>query len=299
MLARSALVGTLLLLLLTCCPGAVARTYEGFSDPQPVSLSGYTLSAMEPEISPDGDYLLFNTSNVAPGIPALELATRTGPGTFEYDGALHGEGVNEPGQLSGTPSLDREGDLYFVSPRSYPETLSSVYTGRFIAGAVTDVHLLAGVSGETPGMLDFDVAVSPDGASIFASVGDFRTGSLAAAHIALFERSGAGFVADPASTKLLHAVNRPTALDYAAAVSSDGLELFFTRAIPAKGAKGLPAVYRASRSRTSKPFGHVQRVGAISGFAEAPSLSDDGTVLYYHQLVGSSFRIMSVSRAVG
>lgn len=276
---------------------ASAGSYEGFASPQQVSLVGYQGSAMEPEISPDGAYLLFNTSNVAPNIPQLELARSTAPGTFEFDGPLPGEAVNEPGQLSGTPSLDREGALYFVSPRFYAETLSTIFTGRFQAGTVSDVHPLAGISGEAPGLVDFDVAVSPDGASIFASVGDYRTGSLSAAHIALYDRSGAAFVPDPASAHLLHAVNKAGALDYAAAVSSDGLELFFTRAIPSQGAKGLPTViYRATRGRGSKPFGHVQRVGAITGFAEAPSLSSDGGTLYYHALTGGAFRIMSVTR---
>lgn len=284
--------------IIAVAPGdeALAGKYEGFSSPQQVSLPGYQGSAMEPEISPDGEYLLFNTSNVAPNIPQLELATRTGPGAFEFDGPLPGEGVNEPGELSGTPSLDREGDLYFVSPRFYAETLGTVFTGRFEAGSVSGVHPVQGISGETPGLVDFDVAVSPDGASIFASVGDYRTGSLSAAHIALYDRAGASFLPDPSSTRLLHAVDKSGMLDYAAAVSSDGLELFFTRAIPAKGAKGQPTVYRAARSRITKPFGHVQRIGAISGFAEAPSLSDDGSTLYYHALTGGVFRIMSVTR---
>jgi len=284
------------LLSLVSSPPALAGTYKGFADPQQVTLSGYAGSAMEPDISPDGEYLLFNSSNVAPNIPELEVATRTGPSTFRYDGPLPGEGVNEPGQLSGTPSLDRESDLYFVSPRSYGTTLQTVYTGRFEAGSVTGVHLVEGISGGEPGMVDFDVAVSPSGESIFVSVGDYRTGSLSEAHLALYQRSGTGFLADPASTRLLRAVNSAGTLDYAAAVSSNELELFFTRATPSEGATGLPAIYRATRSRPSKPFGHVKRVGAISGFAEAPSLSDDGSTLYYHALLEGVFRIFSVTR---
>jgi len=97
----------------------------------------------------------------------------------------------------------------------------------------------------------------------------------------------------------LHAVNRPGTLDYAAAISGNGLELFFTRAMPARGARGEPGVYRASRASNAKPFGHVQRVGAITGYAEAPSLSADGTTLFYHQLAGGSFRIMTVVRPAG
>ena len=281
-----------------CCAGArAAGTYNGFSDPQEVSLSGYAGSAMEPDISPDGNYLLFNSSNVAPNIPELEIAKRTGADAFEYDGPLPGEAVNEPGQLSGTPSLDREGNLYFVSPRSYSTTFSTIWTGRFESGVVTGVHLVESITGEIPGWVDFDAAVSPDGSSIFASVGNFTTGSLSAAHIAIYQRSGTWFVRDLASEHLLHKVNRPGTFDYAAAVSSNGLELFFTRAIPSKGAKGQPAIYRAARQRVTKPFSQVKRVGAISAsFAEAPSLSDDGSTLYYHALVGGVFRIFTVTR---
>ena len=37
-----------------------------FTNPQLVMIEGYTQDAMEPFISPDGDYLFFNESNSAP-----------------------------------------------------------------------------------------------------------------------------------------------------------------------------------------------------------------------------------------
>jgi hypothetical protein len=37
-------------------------------------------------------------------------------------------------------------------------------------------------------------------------------------------------------------------------------------------------------------------VAAVTGFAEAPSLSADGSTLHYHLLVGSQFEIESVTR---
>jgi len=89
-------------------------------------------------------------------------------------------------------------------------------------------------------------------------------------------------------------VNVPGELTYAASISADGLELFFTRANPAGG--GAPAVYRAVRSRLRQPFGQVERVAAITGFAEAPSISADGTTLYYHRLVGNHFEVAEVTR---
>ena len=281
---------------LACSATASAGVYRAFSDPQPVTISGYSGSAMEPFISRDGQYLLFNTSNVAPSIPSLQYATRVNAQTFEYQGEILGEAVNEAGVLSGTPTMDDEGNLYFVSPRSYGQTLSTIYSGRFSGGTVTGVHLVPGVSGGLPGTVDFDVEVSADGDTLYVSVGQFEADGAGPmkASLELFDKVGASFVPDPHSAKLLHKIDNHGELDYAASISSNGLELFFTRASPALGQP--PAIYRSARSSTSRPFGHVQRVAAITGFDEAPSIGADGTTLYYHALVGDQFEIYSVTR---
>ena len=111
----------------------------------------------------------------------------------------------------------------------------------------------------------------------------------------MFDRSGEGFTPDPSSATVLRKVNSAAALVYAAAISADGLELFFTAASPAVGQ--APTIYRAARSAPSKPFGAPERIASISGFAEAPSLSSDGSSLYYHELVGQEFAIERVTRA--
>jgi len=295
--SRAAAVSALLPALLgvaICCASASAGVYGAFAEPQAVSIGGYSGSAMEPFVSADGEYLLFNTSNVAPNIASLHLATRVSATSFEYQGELPGEGVNEPGFLSGTPSMDLQGDLYFISTRSYFPTLSTVFAGQFSAGQVTGVHQLTSVSSGTPGLVDFDVSVSPDGDTLYVSIGDFLAGAgPTSASITMFDKLGASFVADPQSAYFMRSVNKAGELDYAPTVSSNGLEIFFTRVKPAKGP---PAIYRASRKKLTKPFGAVQRVAAISGFAEAPSLSADGSTLYYHELVGSRFEIESVTR---
>jgi Tol biopolymer transport system component len=266
--------------------------YNGFGDPQAVTIEGYSGSAMEPFISRDGGYLLFNTSNQAPNIPSLQYATTVNAQTFVYQGAI--QGANQPDALSGTPTMDDTGNLYFVSTRSYAQTLSTVYTGQFASGQVTDVHLVPGVSAPAAGTVDFDVEVSADGSTLYVSVGQFDGGSgPQSAHLTIFDNDGGTFVADPESGHILHAVNKRKFLTYAASISTDGLELFFTRA---STSGGDPAIYRATRTSIDRPFGHVQRVTAITGFAEAPSISADGSTLYYHLLVGAQFDIESVTR---
>jgi hypothetical protein len=49
-------------------------------------------------------------------------------------------------------------------------------------------------------------------------------------------------------------------------------------------------------SATGDPFGEVQRVAAAAGYVEAPALSPDGRVLYYHRRVGRRFLIYAATR---
>jgi hypothetical protein len=248
---------------------------------------------MEPFISPDGSLLLFNTSNMAPNIASVQFATLVNAQTFAYQGEIRG--VNKPSALSGTPTMDRDRNLYFVSPRSYSRTLSTIFTGRFTSGRVTAVHLVPGISPRTRGVVDFDVDVSSDGTNLYVSVGHFDGGSApTSSGLAIFDKAGSRFVPDRDSADILHAVNVPGVLTYAASISTSGLELFFTRANPAAGE--VPAVYRAVRSHPGEPFGQVQRVAAITGFAEAPSITADGTTLFYHRLVGTHVEIAEVTR---
>lgn len=155
---------------------------------------------------------------------------------------------------------------------------------------------VAGIAAPTPGAVDFDADVSQDGSMLYVSVGQFDAGRPTSANLTIFDEVGGGFAPDADAGRLLQADNRPGMLTYAASISADGLELFFTRAAPGGG---VPAIYRAVRSRPGRTFGRVQRIGAITGFAEAPSISADGTTLHYHRLVGGSFEIWSVTRPRG
>src|SRR5260370_28342604 len=61
-----------------------------FTNPQPVTIVGYSQDAMEPFISPDGNYLFFNNSN-APAVDTnLYYATRIADVTFQFHGELAG-----------------------------------------------------------------------------------------------------------------------------------------------------------------------------------------------------------------
>jgi hypothetical protein len=244
---------------------------------------------MEPFITRDGRYLFFNNSNDPSVNTNLHYAERINDLTFEYKGEV--AGVNTP-DLEGVPTMDKNGVFYFVSTRSYKETLSTIYQGRFSGGAVTGVKIVDGVSEKAPGRVNFDVEVSADGQTLYFVDGVFSGRSTPdKADISIAVRDGEGFRRLSESAELLKNVNTD-ALEYAACISPDELELFFTRA-----GKDGPAIYRSTRKSVTQSFDTPARVAAIKGFVEAPTLSPDGRSLYYHLRDGARFVIYRVTRS--
>jgi hypothetical protein len=238
-----------------------AAEYHGFGAPQRVAIRGYNGDAMEPFITRDGRYLFFNNSNAPRVDTNLHYAERVDDVTFDYRGEL--KGANSP-VLDAVASMDRDGNFYFISTRSYFQTLSTLYRGRFRAGTLSGVELVAGVSLERAGALVFDAEISPMGDVLFFADGEFAGGPVPkSADIAIAVREGAGFRRHPASAEFMRNVNS-AALEYAPSISADLRELFFTRA-----RTGEVAIYRSQRRSRDEPFDVPERVAAIAGFAEA------------------------------
>ena len=243
---------------------------------------------MEPFVSRDGRFLLYNTRNDGPD-PQLRFAERVDDLTFDDRGELPGAGSPE---LDGTPSMDAAQVLYFVSTRSYAEDLVSVYRGQFDGTRVSGVSEVSGLSGLELGWIIFDVEVSPDGDVLWVSEGHFSGGTAPdSADLVVAARDGSGFARDPKGPRILESVNT-AALEYAPAIRTDGLELFFTRAT----AGAAPSIWRAARPSTAAPFGAPERITAASGFVEGPTLSPDGHVLYFHRKEGSRYGVWCVRR---
>jgi hypothetical protein len=293
--ARLYHITKLLLLVLTACQsaGSVAsqkeRDYTAFGNPERITIRGYRDHAMEPFITRDGRFLFFNNSNDPSVNTNLHYAERINDLSFEYKGEV--AGVNTQA-LEGVPAMDKNGAFYFVSTRSYRESLSTIYQGRFSGGAVNGVKLVEGVSEKAPGRVNFDVEVSADGRALYFVDGVFSGKPVPdKADIVVAVRGDAGFRRLSGSAELLKNVNTD-ALEYAACISPDELELFFTRV-----GKNGPAIYRATRKSVTKPFDPPERVAAIRGFVEAPTLSPDGLSLYYHMKEGERHVIYRVTRS--
>jgi hypothetical protein len=176
--------------------------------------------------------------------------------------------------------------------------LSTIYSGTFSNGSLSNVALVPGVSKDKLGDVNFDQCISPDGGTLYFVDGVFSGGASvpAAATIAIAKRHGDHFVRLKNSAEIMRKINTHD-LNYAPDVSKSGLEFFFTR-IPIQGSqpKPPPVIYTATRSKTSKPFGAPRKIDAITGFAEAPALSPDEKSLYFHLQVNGTFVIYRVTR---
>jgi len=282
-------------LILTACQSVATvasqkeREYTAFSNPERITIRGYSGHAMEPFITRDGRYLFFNNSNDPSVNTNLHYAERINDLTFAYKGEVAGANTES---LEGTPTMDKNGAFYFVSTRSYKDTLSTIYEGRFAGGAVTGVKIVEGVSKKSPGSVNFDVEVSADGQTLYFVDGVFSGKPVPEkADIAIAVLGAAGFRRSAESAEILKNINTD-ALEYAACISSDELELFFTRA-----GKNGPVIYRSSRKNVGQAFDPPERIAAIEGFVEAPTLSPDGRSLYYHMKDGELFVIYRVTRS--
>jgi hypothetical protein len=240
-----------------------------FSHPRLVIIAGYDGDVMEPFLTRDGEHLFFNNRN-DPGVNTnLLWADRVDDLHFRYRGEI--AGVNTAA-LEAVASMDSSGNFYFVSNRSYSKTASTLYRARFADGALTNIELVPGISIARPGIVNFDAEISADG------------------NILLARRHGNEFLRDRAGEALLQTINAGS-FSYAPATSASECEIFFTRLDPSG-----PAIYSAQRADRGQPFSAPVRIAAITGFAEAPTLSPDEKCLYYHQRENGKFVLYRVTR---
>lgn len=252
--------------------------YTVLGNPELVTFIGYTGDAMEPFVSRDGTYLFFNNNGANKDVFYGAFVNAT---TVQFQGAI--AAINTAA-VEGTPTTDLASRFFYITTANYnpPAAYDTIYSGTWNGSSVTGTAAVSGLAMTTPGFVIFDVEVSRDGSTLYFADGDFSGGGSfpRTADIAIAIQSGNGFIRDPSSSTVLASVNTAANLEYAPCISADGRELFFTRLNLNTSETGI---YRATRTSTSATFAAPQRVSAITGFVEGPSLSPDEKSLYYHR----------------
>ena len=251
----------------------------------PVAIKNYTGEAMEPFVSADGRYLFFNTRN-DPGFNTNILFAERQGNAYVYRGELPGSVSTE---LDGTPTMSASGKFCFISIREYRKTLVTVFCGMFDGTRLNNVKSQPALAGAKMGRLTFDVDVSADGNTLIFAEGTFsgdQAPDVADLHWARW--SPDGFKRDPASDRMLAKVNTPD-LEYAPALSTNGLELYFTR-MTGFWIFRSTRIFVARRSATDLPFEEPIELTSLEGFVEAATIAPDGSLIF-HKRVNDRFKL--------
>ncbi len=300
-LALSALaIGVMAALSLAAggAPMAPGPENHEFSAPLPVTIDGYIGHAMEPFLARDGTLLFFNNRNAPSDQTDLHLARRTGPTRFRYLGRLAGA---NSAALDGVASADRYGRFYFVSTREYRRSGNTLWTGSLMKHAVVDAApLLTDFTPKRALRLNIDMEISADGGTLYFAENrwDLLRGVPASSDLAMASRSGSRFVRMKQSDQWLAAINTP-ALEFAPATSADQLTLYFTRLDMNLLRRKLPgafAIMVATRANLESAWSEPQRIAAITGQVEGPTVTPDGCGIYFHRLEDGMFRLFLAQR---
>lgn len=263
-----------------------------FGQPLRVNVNGYSGHIMEPCLSRDGNTLLFNNLNEPTENTNLHWATRINDSTFQYNGEL--SGVNTP-YLEGVPALDNAGKFYFVSTRNYLDSLSTIFQSDYSNGIVSNIKLVNGISKLKPGWVNFDVEISADGNTMYTVDGEIPQSIPTSADIVIARKTTNGFERLSNSNELTKNINS-NALEYAVCISTDQLELFFTRLKLPITPSSLSEIYVSKRTNSNESFSLPAKIASITGFAEAATLTPDGKKLYYHKKENDRFVLYMVKR---
>lgn len=143
-----------------------------------------------------------------------------------------------------------------------------------------------------PGRVIFDAELDATGQSLFVADGLFTGGPVpVSGDLRLARLVDGQYRLDPTADHLFKSINT-SALEYAAAISADGLVLSFTRG--KSPPLSPPEIWIARRATPDASFETPKRIGAITGFVEGATFAPDGA-LYFHRRVGDRYALFRVA----
>ena len=273
--------------------------YPSFGSEIDVTINGLTFDAMEPFLSPDGNYLFFN--NLNDGITTkLFYASRVNDAVFTFIGELNGTNQTTTPYLDAVADLDNNGNFYWTSTRNYPTELDNLYHGTYSSGNVSTINRVRGdFNKNTPGWLVMDHGISLDGTFLYFNNARFDDTSCVGpceTTLGIAQKVNATtFNTTANSDEILQNINNTNYIYYAPCISSDNLELYYTRYL--KGTITANTVFDicvATRKNATAVFS-VPKVlfsETIANLIEAPTLTVDKSIMYYHKKTTTSHKIV-------
>jgi hypothetical protein len=273
-----------------------------YKNPLPVQLDGYDGDCMEPFITGDGNYLLFNNSNSGLVETHIHLSKKVGENHFQHLGFLTGS-VSKSKDMA--PTIDADGNLYYTCLLTYEKGGNSIYSGKFADEKLQNISLPKGdISPHKPAEINMDCDVSKDGNTLILSRAHFANYLLPPdkSDLAIAEKANGKFSLNPQSQSVLSKLNTDN-LEYAPCQTSDQLELYFTRAskkaVLGDSKKFEPQlrIMVARRKDRFSPYEQPERIATLTGFIEAPTITDDKREMFFHKKVGDKFRLFRATRS--
>ena len=275
-----------------------------YSNPVQITINGYSSDAMEPFISPDGNTLFFNSINDGNNTK-IYYATKVNSNTFTFEGELDGANETQAAQLNAVADLDALNNFYWTSVRDYPAKTDNLHHGIYTNGAVYDIGRVQGDFYNTnPGWLVMDHGISHDGQFLYYNNARFDETNCAGPcetflGIAKWT-DDKNFMKTADSDLILQNINNSNYIYYAPCITTDNLELYYTRfAAGNVGINTLAEICVATRASATDAFSSPtvlfsNTVG--NGIIEAPTLTTDKQLMYYHQKVNGLHVIMMRER---
>jgi len=284
---------------------ATSQIYPSFGAEIDVTITGLTFDAMEPFISVDGDYLFFNNLNDGQ-TTRLYYAAKVNDSTFTLVGEMNGTNQLVTPYLDAVADLDELNNIYWTSTRNYPVELENLFHGTFNTGNVTNIGRVHGdFNKNIPGWLVMDHGVSYDGQLLYYNNARFNNENCIGpceTELGIAQKvNDSTFNQIPNSDVILQTINNVNYIYYAPCITSDNLELYYTRYLKETiTASTLFEICVAVRATPSDNFSIpvVLFSETIGELIEAPTLTANKNIIYYHRKIAGSHKIV-MRRKVG
>ena len=275
-----------------------------YSNPIQITINGYNSDAMEPFISPDGNTLFFNSINDGNNTK-IYYATKVNNATFTFEGELDGANETQAAQLNAVADLDALNNFYWTSVRDYPAKIDNLHHGIYTNGAVYDMGRVQGDFYNTnSGWLVMDHGISHDGQFLYFNNARFDDANCVGpceTFLGIAKMTGdKNFMKIANSDDILQNINNANYIYYAPCITTDNLELYYTRfADGTVNVNTVAEICVATRTSATDSFSVPKVLFSNTignGIIEAPTLTSDKQLMYYHQKVNGIHVIMMRTR---